>query len=119
VDRSAAYMARHIAKNVVAAGLADACQVQLAYVIGVAEPASLLVRGEGWGRPVPSDAALADAVRATFRLTPAAIIRDLDLLRPIYRATASGGHFGREDAGFTWERTDKAGALRARFAGKA
>ncbi len=119
VDRSAAYMARYIAKNVVAAGLADACEVQLAYVIGVAEPASLRVRGEGWGRSIPSDAALADAVRKTFRLTPAAIIRDLDLLRPIYQKTASGGHFGREDADFTWERADKASALKAAVAGRA
>jgi S-adenosylmethionine synthetase len=119
VDRSAAYMARYIAKNVVAAGLADACEVQLAYVIGVAEPASLRVRGEAWGgrRAVP-DADLERAVRAVFRLTPAAIIRELDLLRPIYEKTASGGHFGRDDREFTWERTDKAGALAA-AAGKA
>jgi S-adenosylmethionine synthetase len=118
VDRSAAYVARYIAKNVVASGLADACEVQLAYVIGVAEPASLRVRGEGWGRSIPSDAVLADAVRRTFQLTPAAIIRELDLLRPIYQKTASGGHFGREDADFTWERTDKAAALRATVSGK-
>jgi len=119
VDRSAAYVARYIAKNVVASGLADACEVQLAYVIGVAEPASLRVRGEGWGRSIPSDAVLADAVRRTFKLTPAAIIRELDLLRPIYQKTASGGHFGREDADFTWERTDKAQALKAAVAGRA
>jgi S-adenosylmethionine synthetase len=111
VDRSAAYMARHIAKNLVAAGLVDACEVQLAYVIGVAEPASLRVRGEGWGREVPADDVLVGAVREVFRLTPAAIIRDLDLLRPIYRGTAVGGHFGREEPDFTWERTDKAEAL--------
>lgn len=116
VDRSAAYMARYVAKNVVASGLADACEIQLAYVIGVAEPASLRVRADGWGRTIPSDAAIEKAVRAVFRLTPAAIIRDLDLLRPIYQKTASGGHFGREDADFTWERTDKAKALAAALA---
>ena len=113
VDRSAAYMARYVAKNVVAAGLADACEIQLAYVIGVAEPASLRVRAEGWGRPATPDAVLEKAIRATFRLTPAAIIRELDLLRPIYQKTASGGHFGRSEPEFTWERTDKAAALRA------
>jgi S-adenosylmethionine synthetase len=111
VDRSAAYVARYIAKNVVASGLVDACEVQLAYVIGVAEPASLRVRGEGWGREVPPDEVLVGAVREVFRLTPAAIIRELDLLRPIYRPTAVGGHFGREEPTFTWERTDKAEAL--------
>jgi S-adenosylmethionine synthetase len=112
VDRSAAYMARYVAKNVVAAGLADACEVQLAYVIGVAEPASLRVRGEGWTRPATPDAVLERAVREVFRLTPAAIIRELDLLRPIYRKTATGGHFGRNDPEFTWERTDRVDALR-------
>ena len=112
VDRSAAYMARYVAKNVVAAGLADACEVQLAYVIGVAEPASLRVRGEGWGRAATPDAVLERVVREVFRLTPAAIIRDLDLLRPIYRKTATGGHFGRPDPEFTWERTDRVDALR-------
>ncbi len=119
VDRSAAYMARYIAKNVVAAGLADACEIQLAYVIGVAEPASLRVRAEAWGRKATPDAVLEAAIRKTFRLTPAAIIRDLDLLRPIYQKTASGGHFGREDAEFTWERTDKAAALKSAVSGKA
>jgi S-adenosylmethionine synthetase len=119
VDRSAAYVARYIAKNVVAAGLADACEVQLAYVIGVAEPASLRVRGETWGGKagVP-DRTLERAVREVFRLTPSAIIRELNLLRPIYEKTASGGHFGREDPDFTWERTDRAAALAA-AAGKA
>jgi S-adenosylmethionine synthetase len=112
VDRSAAYAARWIAKNVVAAGLADACEVQLAYVIGVAEPASLRVRGEGWGRTAAPDAVLERAVRAAFRLTPAAIIRDLDLLRPVYRETAVGGHFGRNEPEFTWERTDRVEALK-------
>jgi S-adenosylmethionine synthetase len=114
VDRSGAYMARYIAKNVVAAGLADACEIQLAYVIGVAEPASLRVRAETWGgKKAVADAALEKAVRRTFALTPAAIIRELDLLRPIYQRTASGGHFGREEPEFTWERTDRAAALRA------
>jgi S-adenosylmethionine synthetase len=113
VDRSAAYMARYVAKNVVAAGLADACEIQLAYVIGVAEPASLRVRAEGWAKPSTPNAVLEKAIRATFRLTPAAIIRELDLLRPIYRKTASGGHFGREEPEFTWERTDRADALRS------
>jgi S-adenosylmethionine synthetase len=119
VDRSAAYMARHVAKNLVASGLVDSCEVQLAYVIGVAEPASLRVRGEGWGREVPADEVLVRAVRQVFRLTPAAIIRELDLLRPIYRATAVGGHFGREEPGFTWERTDKAEALAEAVRGSA
>ncbi len=113
VDRSAAYMARYVAKNVVAAGMADACEIQLAYVIGIAEPASLRVRTESWGgREATPVAAVERAIRQVFRLTPAAIIRDLDLLRPIYRLTASGGHFGREEPEFTWERTDRAPALR-------
>ncbi len=119
VDRSAAYMARYIAKNVVAAGLADACELQLAYVIGVAEPASLRVRAEGFGRPATPNDVLERAIRKVFRLTPAAIIRDLDLLRPIYRATASGGHFGRPEPEFTWERTDKVSALKAAVGSKA
>ena len=119
VDRSAAYMARYIAKNVVAAGLADACEIQLAYVIGVAEPASLRVRAEGWSKPSTPNDVLERAVRKVFRLTPAAIIRDLDLLRPIYQATASGGHFGRPEPEFTWERTDKAAALQAAVGAKA
>jgi S-adenosylmethionine synthetase len=112
VDRSAAYMARYVAKNVVAAGLADACEIQLAYVIGVAEPASLRVRAEGWGRTPTADAVLERAVREVFPLTPAGIIRALDLLRPIYEKTSVGGHFGRSDADFTWERTDRVDALR-------
>ncbi len=116
VDRSAAYLARYVAKNVVASGVADACEIQLAYVIGVAEPASLRVRAEGWGRTIASDGAIERAIRAVFKLTPAAIIRDLDLLRPIYQKTASGGHFGRQDPDFTWERTDKAAALAAAVA---
>ncbi len=110
VDRSATYMARYVAKNIVAAGLADEALVQLAYAIGVAEPVSVRVQAEGWEQdPVP-DAVLERAVPRVFDLTPYGIIRDLDLLHPIYRATASGGHFGR--AGFPWERTDRVEQLR-------
>jgi S-adenosylmethionine synthetase len=112
VDRSAAYMARYVAKNVVAARLADACEVQLAYVIGVPEPVSLRVRVEGWERSPADPRDLERAVRAVFPLTPAGTIRALDLCRPIYQRTASGGHFGREEEGFTWERTDRVEALR-------
>jgi S-adenosylmethionine synthetase len=111
VDRSACYMARYVAKNLVASGLADACLVQLAYVIGVAEPVSVRVEAKGPGcEGGAQDAALERAVRKVFRLTPRAIIDQLDLLRPIYRATAVGGHFGRPE--FPWERTDRAAALR-------
>ncbi len=110
VDRSAAYMARYIAKNVVAAGLADRCEVQLAYAIGVAEPVSVLVQTFGTGKI--SDAKIQDLVRTNFQLTPKAIIEALKLRRPIYRKTAAYGHFGRSDAEFTWEATDKARALR-------
>jgi S-adenosylmethionine synthetase len=109
VDRSAAYYARYIAKNLVAAKLAKAAEVQLAYAIGVAEPVSLLVQTFGTGKV--ADEKLAAAVRRVFDCRPAALIRELDLLRPIYRRTASYGHFGREEEGFTWERTDKAAAL--------
>jgi S-adenosylmethionine synthetase len=119
VDRSAAYMARHVAKNVVAAGLADACEIQLAYVIGVAEPVSLRVRVEGWERPAADPAALERAIRATFPLTPAGIIRALDLCRPVYERTAAGGHFGRDEEGFTWERTDRVAALREALGARA
>ena len=111
VDRSACYMARYVAKNVVAAGLADACEVQLAYAIGVAEPVSVRVRAEGWGRAATPDEVLERAVREVFRLTPAGIIAQLDLLRPIYADTAMNGHFGRE--GLPWERTDQVEALQA------
>jgi S-adenosylmethionine synthetase len=114
VDRSACYMARYVAKNIVAAGLADACEVQLAYAIGVAEPVSVRVRGEGWGREATPDALLERAAREVFRLTPAGIIRELDLLRPIYADTALHGHFGRE--GLPWERTDRGAALKAAVA---
>jgi S-adenosylmethionine synthetase len=110
VDRSAYYMARYIAKNVVAARLADRCQVQLAYAIGVAEPLAVQVESFGTGR-LP-DEALSRLVRKVFRLKPRAIIDELDLRRPIYRRTAAYGHFGRSLPVFTWERTDKAGALR-------
>ncbi len=110
VDRSAAYAARYVAKNVVAAGLADRCQLQVAYAIGVAHPFSVLVECFGTERvPVPRIEAL---IREHFDLRPAAIIRDLDLRRPIYSKTAAYGHFGRDDHDFTWERTDKADALR-------
>ncbi len=111
VDRSACYMARHIAKNVVAAGLAEKCMVQLAYAIGVAEPVSVLLDTFGTGQI--ADEKMSDLVRAHFKLTPRGIIESLDLRRPIYRKTAAFGHFGRSEPEFTWERTDKAAALRA------
>jgi S-adenosylmethionine synthetase len=111
VDRSAAYMARYIAKNVVAAGLADRCEVQLAYAIGVAEPVSVLVETFGTGKV--SDEKIVEAIRANFHLTPKGIIESLKLRRPIYKKTAAYGHFGRNDRDFTWEATDKAAALRA------
>jgi S-adenosylmethionine synthetase len=111
VDRSACYMARHIAKNIVAAGLARRCEVQLAYAIGVAEPVSVFVDSLGTGQI--EDAQLADMVRAVFPLTPKGIIHYLQLRRPIYKKTAAFGHFGRNEEGFSWERTDKAEALRA------
>ena len=107
VDRSAAYMARHVAKNIVAAGLADRCEVQLAYAIGVSEPVSVHVDTEGTGKV--EDERLCEVVREFFPLTPRGIIDYLDLRRPIYRKTAAGGHFGRE--GFSWENTDKAKQL--------
>jgi len=110
VDRSAAYMARYIAKNIVSAGLADKCEVQLAYAIGVAEPVSVYVDTQGTGRI--SEAALSKLVRDHFPLTPKEIISELKLRRPIYRQTAAYGHFGRSGDGFTWEETDKAEALR-------
>jgi S-adenosylmethionine synthetase len=111
VDRSACYMARYVAKNIVAAGLAERCMVQLAYAIGVAEPVSVLVDTEGTGQ-VP-DEKLSEVVRRNFTLTPRAIIETLDLRRPIYKKTAAFGHFGRSEPEFTWERTDKADALKA------
>ena len=111
VDRSASYMARYVAKNIVAAGLADRCEVQLAYAIGVAEPVSILVDTRGTGKI--SEEKLADLVRAHFKLTPSGIIESLNLRRPIFRKTAAYGHFGRNEPEFTWERTDKADALRS------
>ena len=110
VDRSAAYMARYIAKNIVSAGLADKCEVQLAYAIGVAEPVSVYVDTQGTGHI--SDAQISKLVRDQFPLTPKEIISELKLRRPIYRQTAAYGHFGRSGDGFTWEVTDKAEALR-------
>jgi S-adenosylmethionine synthetase len=109
VDRSASYMARYIAKNLVAAGLCAKCEVQLAYAIGVAEPVSVMVDSKGTG--CTPDERLQDLVRRNFELTPSGIIKSLDLRRPIYRRTAAYGHFGRTDPDFTWERTDKADAL--------
>jgi len=111
VDRSAAYMARYVAKNIVAAGLADRCEVQLAYAIGVAEPVSVLVDTFGTGT-VDADK-LEELVRANFELTPKGIIESLDLRRPIFKQTAAYGHFGRTGGDFTWERTDKVAALTA------
>jgi S-adenosylmethionine synthetase len=110
VDRSAAYAARYVAKNVVAAGLAARCQVQVSYAIGVAHPMSVLV--ECFGTEAVPEPRIEELVREHFDLRPAAILRDLDLCRPIYAKTAAYGHFGRDDADFTWERTDKAEALR-------
>jgi S-adenosylmethionine synthetase len=110
VDRSGAYAARHVAKNVVAAGLADRCEVQVAYAIGVAHPISLMAQTFGTGKV--SDSEVARLVEEHFDLRPAAIRRDLDLHRPIFQKTAAYGHFGREDHDFTWERTDRAEALR-------
>ncbi|MBQ2676047.1 MAG: methionine adenosyltransferase [Clostridia bacterium] len=111
VDRSAAYAARYVAKNIVAAKLAKKCEIQIAYAIGVARPVSVMV--DTFGTGVVSDTELADAVNKVFDLRPAAIIRDLDLRRPIYRKTCNYGHFGRIDADFTWEKTDKVDALKA------
>jgi S-adenosylmethionine synthetase len=110
VDRSACYMARYVAKNIVAAGLAKKVEVQLAYAIGVAEPVSVMTQTFGTG--VIPDGQINELIRENFKLTPKGIIETLDLRRPIYRATAAYGHFGRTGPGFTWERTDKADALR-------
>jgi len=116
VDRSAAYMARYIAKNIVAAGLADRCEVQLAYAIGVAEPVSVLVDTFGTGKVDRTK--LEEIVRSNFQLTPKGIIESLNLRRPIYRKTAAYGHFGRDEKDFTWEATDKAAALKSAAAAK-
>ncbi len=110
VDRSACYMARYVAKNIVAAGLARKVEVQLAYAIGVAEPVSVMTDTFGTGT-IPN-AQITELIRAFFKLTPKGIIEALNLRRPIYRATAAYGHFGRTGPGFTWERTDRADALR-------
>ena len=111
VDRSAAYACRYVAKNIVAAGLAKQCQIQVSYAIGVAEPTSISVHTFGTG--AVSEAKLTELVRAHFDLRPKGIVKMLDLLRPIYRKSAAYGHFGREDDEFTWEKTDKAAVLRA------
>ena len=111
VDRSAAYAARHVAKNIVAAGLADRILVQLSYAIGVAEPTNILVQDFGTAK-VPS-AQLEAAVRELWNLKPAGIIESFDLLKPIYKKTAAYGHFGRENEGFTWEKLDKVEALKS------
>jgi S-adenosylmethionine synthetase len=115
VDRSAAYAARWVAKNIVAAGLARRCQVELAYAIGVAQPVSILV--ETFGTGAVEDGRLEEAVRKVFDLRPTAIIRDLDLRKPIYRKLAAYGHMGREDLGVSWEKTDRTEALKAAVAG--
>jgi S-adenosylmethionine synthetase len=110
VDRSASYMARHVAKNIVAAGLADKVEIQFAYAIGVAEPVSIMADTFGTGKV--EESRLVDAVREIFPLTPGGIIEYLNLRRPIFKKTAAYGHFGRKEPEFTWERTDKAEALR-------
>jgi S-adenosylmethionine synthetase len=109
VDRSAAYLARYVAKNLVAAGIADRCELQLSYAIGVAEPTSINIETFGTGKI--DDNKIVDLVRNHFELRPKGLIKMLDLLRPIYRQTAAYGHFGREEPNFTWEQTDKAAAL--------
>jgi S-adenosylmethionine synthetase len=111
VDRSAAYMARYVAKNIVAAGLAERCEVQLAYAIGVAEPVS--VRIDTFGTGTVSEQRLVELVREQFQLTPKGIMESLNLRRPIFKKTAAYGHFGRSGDTFTWEATDKAEALKA------
>ena len=111
VDRSAAYAARYVAKNIVAAGLADKCEIQLSYAIGVANPTSIMVDTFGTGKV--SDEKLVEVIRENFDLRPAGIIKMLDLRRPIYKQTASYGHFGRTDIDLPWEKTDKAEALKA------
>ena len=110
VDRSAAYAARWVAKNVVAAGLAERCEVQVSYAIGVSHPISVNV--ETFGTGVVDDDIIAEAITKVFDLRPRAIIHDLDLLRPIYRQLAAYGHFGRDDLDLTWEKTDRADALK-------
>jgi S-adenosylmethionine synthetase len=116
VDRSACYMARYIAKNIVASGLADRCEVQLAYAIGIADPVSVLVQTFGTGKLPESE--IETLVRDQFQLTPKGIIESLKLRRPIYKKTAAYGHFGRKEPDFTWEATDKASALNSAATGK-
>ena len=111
VDRSAAYAGRYVAKNIVAAGIADRCEIQVSYAIGVAEPTSIAVNCFGTGKL--SDIAIAKLIRQHFDLRPSGLIKMLDLKRPIYRDTAAYGHFGRSGDNFTWEKTDKADELRA------
>jgi S-adenosylmethionine synthetase len=110
VDRSAAYMARHVAKNIVAAGIASECEIQLAYAIGVADPVSVHIETNGTAKVAETE--IADAVRQMFPLTPGGIIEYLKLRRPIFQATAWGGHFGRTEPEFTWEAIDRASELR-------
>ena len=110
VDRSAAYMARYVAKNIVAASLASRCEVQLAYAIGVAEPVSVMI--DAFGTAAVPEEKISEAVREVFDLTPEGIISRLELLRPIYRKTASYGHFGRNEETFSWERTDRTAELK-------
>ena len=117
VDRSATYMARYVAKNIVAAGLAKKCWIQLGYVIGRADPLSIMV--DTYGTGIVSDEKIVELIRETFPLTPGGIIEALDLLRPIYKATACGGHFGRTEKEFTWEKTDKAEILKKAVSEKA
>ena len=111
VDRSGAYAARYVAKNIVAAGLADRCEIQIAYAIGVARPVSVMVETFGTGKIAESK--ISELIQKHFDLRPAGIIKELDLRRPIYRQTAAYGHFGRTDVNLPWERTDKAEALKA------
>jgi S-adenosylmethionine synthetase len=111
VDRSAAYAARYVAKNIVAAGLASKCQIQISYAIGIAKPTSVMVTTFGTGKV--SDEKLSQLVSEHFDLRPKGIVQMLDLLRPIYQKTAAYGHFGRDEPEFTWEKTDKVAALRA------
>jgi S-adenosylmethionine synthetase len=110
VDRSAAYAGRYVAKNIVAAGLAEKCEIQVSYAIGVAEPTSISIQTFGTGKI--SDDKIVELIREHFTLKPRGIVEMLDLLRPIYGKTAAYGHFGREDEAFSWEKTDKADALR-------